>query len=122
MTTEELLRQFTAMVGKLIVQANTHANTDCTISEFGWAYRGKSSVGRSAHDYRGAEYRDLFDNLLHMESIQVDLQLFVAGERTRDSDIYHQLGTFWEDLGGRWEGRSDIANSQRFSLIYQGEK
>lgn len=44
-------------------------------------------------------------NSLHRQRLAIDLNLFKDGVYLTKTDDHHDLGVFWESLGGVWGGR-----------------
>lgn len=104
MTLGEKQRDFTFMVGELILWAYDHGYE----LTFGRAY-----ASEAANKADGGHPRSL-----HRSRLAVDLNLFKDGKYLTETEDHLPLGEFWESIGGTWGGRFDDGN--HYSLEHNG--
>ncbi len=103
MTLGEKQRQFTKMIGQLILFAYDHGYE----LTFGHALRCPDCPTGKA-------------NSLHKSRLAVDLNLFKDGRYLSSTEDHRELGEYWESLGGTWGGRFQDGN--HYSLAHGGMK
>jgi len=50
------------------------------------------------------------DGSFHYKRLAIDLNLFKDGKYLTATGDHHELGKFWENIGGTWGGRWDDGN------------
>lgn len=109
-TLSERQREFTLMVGRLIMWAY-QMNYQLT---FGEAYRSSQQAWWNSLKGTGIA------NSLHTKRLAVDFNLFIDGVYQTDSAAYRPLGERWESMGGSWGGRFSKPDGNHFSLEWEG--
>lgn len=57
---------------------------------------------------------------LHSSRLAIDLNLFRDGKVLTASEDHHELGEYWESIGGTWGGRFQDGN--HYSIAHGGLK
>lgn len=105
MTLGEKQREFTRMIGLLVLYAYEQGYE----LTFGDAYRDPRSHGEYGED--GA-YGSAVSN--HKLRLAVDFNLFKDGKYLSGTEDHRFLGEFWEDLGGSWGGHYNDGNHYEY--------
>ena len=100
MTLSEQQRQFSLMLGNFLV----------------WIYQQQGLAVVMGEVKRPVEMQKLYVEQgksktmqsKHVDSLAVDLSLFVDGVYQTEGDVYRSLGLKWESMGGRWGGRFGV--------------
>ena len=110
MTLSEKQQQFTVMVAKLILwaQSNGYGLT------FGETYRTTQQAQWNAQNGKGIRQS------LHTQRLAIDFNLFINGVYQIKSEAYRPLGEYWCSLGGSWGGHFSHPDGNHFSLEHQG--
>ncbi|HCH49247.1 MAG TPA: hypothetical protein DEV59_00845 [Proteus sp.] len=110
MTLSDKQQQFTVMVAKLILwaQSNGYGLT------FGEAYRTAQQSQWNAKNGKGIQQS------LHTQRLAIDFNLFMNGVYQTQSEAYRPLGKYWCSLGGTWGGHFSYPDGNHFSLEHQG--
>jgi hypothetical protein len=111
-TLSEKQRQFTKMIGQLILWSYDHGYE----LTFGEAYRTPEQAALNAKKGIGIA------NSLHIKRLAVDFNLFVGGKYTSDPEDYLPLVLEWEQLGGSAGYRFKSKDAGHFSLEFNGVK
>lgn len=115
MTLGEKQRLFMQLIGKLLTWVYTPESDGwaVTCAEF---YRTPEQAALNAQKGVG------ISKSLHTLRLAADLNLFIGGVYQTDSEVYHEMGEYWESLHPlcRWGGRFSKPDGNHFSLEHEG--
>lgn len=111
MTLGQKQRKFTRMIADLIVFAYSRGYE----LTFGDAFRDPR-----LHGELGLKKGYGHPNSAHKHRLAVDLNLFKDGQYLAGTEDHHELGEYWESMGGAWGGR--FGDGNHYSLEHGGVK